>query len=167
MIKVSKNYASATIGDTYTIPKLNVSFDWSWMIDREDFQSNLKNGNTIKIYFYFKSNKAFDIDKTYTMHIGPGPWYDVGSFIYPKNTTDLILFELDFDINKVVDGYNPSRIFIRFSKGRDDFDVITIKHFYLGIGNSNTPNLPRKNEVKAENQAIFPIEGGYHEVFPI
>ena len=34
-------------------------------------------------------------------------------------------------------------------------------------GDKMTPYLPHKSNVKADNQAIFPIGGGYHEVFPI
>ncbi|MCW6701398.1 hypothetical protein NH288_04780 [Anaerococcus sp. NML200537] len=37
----------------------------------------------------------------------------------------------------------------------------------LEKGDQMTPYLPHKSKVKAENQAIFPIGGGYHEVYPL
>lgn len=43
-------------------------------------------------------------------------------------------------------------------------DFIMMK---LEKGDQMTPYLPHKSKVKPENQAIFPIGGGYHEVFPI
>ena len=46
-----------------------------------------------------------------------------------------------------------------------------IKAYYKKIklekGEEMTPYLPHKSKAKPENQAIFPIGGGYHEVFPI
>ena len=37
----------------------------------------------------------------------------------------------------------------------------------LEEGDQMTPYLPHKSKVKSDNQAIFPIGGGYHEVLPI
>ena len=37
----------------------------------------------------------------------------------------------------------------------------------LEFGDAATQYIPNKSKVKAENQAIFPIGGGYHEVFPL
>lgn len=37
----------------------------------------------------------------------------------------------------------------------------------LDPGDTATQYIPHKSKVKPENQAIFPIGGGYHEVFPI
>ena len=43
-----------------------------------------------------------------------------------------------------------------------DFTLIKLEN-----GDQMTPYLPYKSNVKAENQAIFPVGGGYREVFPI
>lgn len=43
-----------------------------------------------------------------------------------------------------------------------DFTMIKLEK-----GDQMTPYLPHKSKVKAENQAIFPIGGGYHEVYPL
>lgn len=34
-------------------------------------------------------------------------------------------------------------------------------------GDQMTPYLPHKSTVKPDNQAIFPIGGGYHEIYPL
>lgn len=43
-----------------------------------------------------------------------------------------------------------------------DFTMIKLEK-----GDQMTPYLPHKSKVKADNQAIFPIGGGYHEVYPL
>ena len=43
-----------------------------------------------------------------------------------------------------------------------DFNMLKLEK-----GDQMTPYLPYKNNVKADNQAIFPIGGGYREVFPL
>lgn len=45
-------------------------------------------------------------------------------------------------------------------------DIILVEgQFERGV--NEIVYLPHKKDVKAENQAVFPIGGGYHEVFPI
>lgn len=45
--------------------------------------------------------------------------------------------------------------------GAEFYNVSIVK------GDQMTPYLPHKSKVKADNQAIFPIGGGYHEVYPL
>ena len=62
------------------------------------------------------------------------------------------------------------RLGLNTSCGAVDYNLGCSGYIYgLGIY-KDLPSevyLPNKNSVKPENQAIFPIGGGYHEVFPI
>ncbi|EEI83488.1 hypothetical protein [Anaerococcus tetradius] len=48
-------------------------------------------------------------------------------------------------------------------------DDVGLKAFNIKLefGDAATQYIPHKSKVKAENQAIFPIGGGYHEVYPL
>ena len=70
------------------------------------------------------------------------------TFIYDEVSTFYVLFYTDRA--KKTAGIGASFDYVKLEKG-----------------DQMTPYLPHKSNVKAENQAIFPIGGGYHEVFPI
>ena len=50
--------------------------------------------------------------------------------------------------------------------GAEIKDMIIVDGYYEKTG-KEIIYLPNKNDVKPENQAIFPIGGGYHEVYPL
>ncbi len=70
------------------------------------------------------------------------------TFVYDKDSTFWVLFYSDRAMETTGIGAF--------------FDYIKLEE-----GDQMTPYLPYKTNVKAENQAIFPIGGGYHEIYPL
>lgn len=50
--------------------------------------------------------------------------------------------------------------------GAEIKDIIIVDGYYEKLGDE-VVYLPNKEDVKPDNQAIFPIGGGYHEVYPL
>ena len=132
--------------------------------------------NDGKIYFDNLMSLMYHltIDRNYEKlveDIDPDAVYYVG--IYGRSNKPLILYKGDgYKTAKTIGDYMYIEI-----KGEKIKGPIHVRSYsgasgYIyGLGiYKDFPSevyLPNKNSVKPENQAIFPIGGGYHEVFPI
>lgn len=75
------------------------------------------------------------------------------NFIYRAGVTDDILIYAD------VSGETRG-------VGAEIKDMIIVDGYHEETG-GEIVYLPNKNDIKADNQAIFPIGGGYHDIYPL
>lgn len=163
---VRDNYAIREDGLVVNVDAVDVSgvFDYRIKVDSA-YWNVFKNDDTI-ISFSFSSTTPLKKTLNCDVYSAWAPYYLLGTIEYPAGTTKPVFFKfkkpaVEFDSN-----YKMDNIFFRFTKNnlRDKF---VVKYFKLKVGEDDSLWVTNKNEVKPENQAIFPIGGGYHEVFPI
>ena len=146
MIQVKENLFNdkekVRVSDTYAatkIPELEIgeTYTISFNLSQNEYGS----GKSTVTIFDERNTK-----RTYAGLADIG--YNEISFVYGEDTNRLLLYNDDFNA------------------GKDDRRLSIYRNIMINRGGSGL-YIPHKSKVKAENQAIFPIGGGYREVLPI
>lgn len=97
--------------------------------------------------------------------INAGPILKRGSI---GDYTEYVIVDNKVNFTFTYNEDNQSRIGIYTDVfAKRNFVGAVIKNIKIEKGDQVTPYLPHKTNVKAENQAIFPIGGGYQDIYPL
>lgn len=154
---IRENFALQPMVQNYTVPTGTGPHDWGVDIDPE-YWKDFKDGNCV-LSLWINPNKAFNKKIILGVFMRAAPWYNMGWIEYPANSVKPMKFEIKWDTSEISSDYKAHQFFIRFNKEEHGGIVFSMMEDKMEIGDDSTPYIPNKNDVKAENQAIFSIGG--------
>lgn len=165
-MRINENYL--TVSDKHTVNVTRMDYDNAYdyrIIIYDEFWKNFKDSDII-LSFWFRPEKPPKEERKFDIHFGTGPWYQLGTLVYPANKNEFKFYKFKLETKRMVDSYKADHFFIRFNNV-DLGKTFYLKELKLEKGDKATAYIPNKNSLEPSKQAIFLSGGVFEEVYPL
>lgn len=163
---INENYLKVSNKHTINVTRMDFENAYDYRIFfYDEFWENFKDSDII-LSFWFRPEKPPKEERKLDIHFGAGPWYQLGTLVYPANKNEFKFYEFKLETKRMADSYKINHFFIRFNNV-DLGKTFYLKELKLEKGDKATAYIPNKNSLEPSKQAIFPIGGVFQEVYPL